>query len=267
MIYQLLGRHIRSDEMTKWKYLLFLIPCLAIAQVNTEKLRADNKEGFSGNISFGYGMAKGNSEYLSFTPAARFDYNTTNYLSFIAASYNRKQSDVKKGKEYLLAHKGFAHVRSARKIIPFMAWEAFGQWEFNEFINLERRLLGGTGARMNLLSSLDSIKLRLILGVGGMFENEVYDVEGDKSLWRSTNYLTFTWKFSEHGSFQTTGYFQIAIGAPDDFRVISDTGLKFTVASRLAFGTSATVRFDNDPASGVDKKYDLEVNNDLIVEF
>lgn len=247
-----------------WKFLILLIPCLAIAQVNTEKLRTEEKEGFSGNVSLGYGMAMGNSEYLSFTPAARIDYNTKNYTNFIAASYNRKQSQLKNGKEFLLAHKGFTHIRSCRKIIPFFSWEVFGQWEFNEFINLERRLLGGTGARMNVLSSTST---KLIVGTGGMFEHEVYNAEDDKSLWRSTNYVRFTWQFTEHGSFQTTGYYQVAVKEPKDYRIISDSGLQLKLSSWLIFGTFAELRFDNDPSVGVEKKYDLELNNNLTVEF
>ena len=240
--------------MNYWKATILLIPCLTLAQVNTEKLRADEKEGFSGRVSIGYGMAMGNSEYLSFTPAARIDYNTKTYTSFIAASYNRKQSELKKGKEFLLAHKGFAHVRGARKFTPFFSWELFGQWEFNEFISLERRLLGGTGARMDLLSAFSAPSLRLILGAGGMYEYEIYTSENDKALWRSTNYLTFSWNFSKQGSVYTTCYYQFAVTDPADFRILSDSGLKLKLAAWLVFGTSAGLRFDNDPVAGVKKK-------------
>lgn len=244
-----------------------LIPCLAIAQVNTEKLRTENKEGFSGNVSLGYGMAMGNSEYLSFTPSTRIDYTTEKYTSFIAASYNRKQSELKKGSEFLMAHKGFAHVRSARKITPLLSWEVFGQWEFNEFINLERRILGGTGARINLLHSLGTPSLRLFLGAGGMYEHEKYSADDEKALLRSTNYVSFMWRFSELGLFQTTGYYQVAVKETENFRIISDSALKFKLASWMVFGISVSLRFDNVPATGVEKKYDLELNNDLTVEF
>ena len=253
--------------MYLWKMVILLLPCFIIAQVNTEKLRTDEKEGFSGKVSLGYGMAMGNSEYLSFTPAGRLDYTTKKYTGFIAGSYNRKQSELKKGEEYLLAHKGFAHVRSARKFMPFLSWEVFGQWEFNEFISLERRLLGGTGARMNLLSALSVSSVRCILGVGAMYEHEVYNVENDKALWRSTNYLTFSRDFSKHGSVHTTCYYQVAVTNPRDYRILSDGGIRFKLASWLVFGTTAGVRFDNDPAAGVAKKYDFEMNNSLAVEF
>lgn len=244
-----------------------LLPCLVIAQVNTEKLRVEAKEGFSGNLSLGYGMAMGNSEYLSFTPAARIDYNTTRYSSFIAASYNRKQSALKKDRASLLVHKGFAHVRTARNFSSFFSWELFGQWEFNAFINLERRLLGGTGARMNLLSSFPGVPVRLLLGMGGMYEQEVYDTEADKALVRSTNYITFSWNFSRQGSLHTTAYYQVAVTNPGDFRILSDSGLRLKLAAWLVFGTSVGIRYDNDPIAGVAKKYDLEMNNDLTIEF
>jgi len=253
--------------MIGWKCLLLLLPCLAVAQVNTEKIRSDEKQGFSGSVSLGYSMAMGNSEYLSFTPSTRIDYNTEKYINFIAASYNRKQTELKKGKEFLMAHKGFAHIRSARILNEFLSWEVFGQWEFNEFINLERRLLGGSGARFNLLHSISDQSIKLFLGTGGMYEHEVYSVENDKSLWRSTNYVSFKWKFTKQGSVQTTGYYQVSVVKPDDYRVISDNALKLKMAEWLTFGTSVSLRYDNDPAIGVKKKYDLELNNNFTAGF
>ncbi len=253
--------------MNIWKAIIFLIPCLTLAQVNTENLRADEKKGFSGKLSLGYGMAMGNSEYLSFTPAARIDFNTTWYSSFIAASYNRKQRALKKDRASLLAHKGFAHVRTARIFNSLFSWELFGQWEFNAFISLERRLLGGTGARMNLLHSFPDAPVRLLLGMGGMYEQEVYTTEADKALVRSTNYITFSWNFSRQGSLHTTAYYQVAVTQPGDFRILSDSGLRLKLAAWLVFGTSVGIRYDNDPIAGVAKKYDLEMNNDLTVAF
>lgn len=253
--------------MKLWIYIFLFIPSITLSQINTEKLRIDEKLGFSGNLSIGYGMAMGNSEYLSFTPAIRIDYNTKKYINFIAATYNRKQSELKLDKVYLLAHKGFAHIRSARLINQFFSWEVFGQWEFNEFINLESRLLSGTGVRMNLLP-VDISSVQLIMGIGGMFEHESYNnEEKDKGLFRSTNYLKFTWAFAEYGAFHSTTYYQFAVEEPKDFRIISDTGLKFKIVARLLFGIAATIRFDNDPSWGVPKKYDLELNNNLTMEF
>jgi len=253
--------------MKIWKFLLVLVPCVLFAQVNTEKLRNDKKKGFSGNVSLGYGMVMGNSEYLNFTPNLRLDYNTENFINFISASYNRKQSELDKDKENLLEHKGFAHIRSARVINPFLSWEEFGQWEFNEFINLKSRLLAGTGARMDLLNSREDLPVSLILGVGGMYEDEDYDQGSDKELLRSTNYLTFIWNISEKALIQTTNYYQFAVIEPEDYRIISESALKFNVSSWLIFGTTVSLRYDNDPTEGVKKKYDVELNNNLTVSF
>jgi hypothetical protein len=253
--------------MKFWKCLLILIPCLLSAQINTEKLRNDKEKGFSGNVSLGYGMVMGNTEYLNFIPTIRLDYNTDNYINFISASYNRKQSKLNKDKKNLLEHKGFAHIRSARIITPFLSWEEFGQWEFNEFINLKNRLLIGTGARMDLLSSKGNLPVSLILGVGGMYEEEDYNQGNDKKLLRSTNYLTFIWNISGSVLVQTTSYYQFAVEELEDYRIISESGLKFDLSSWLIFGTNVALRYDNDPTEGVKKKYDMELNNNLTVSF
>lgn len=253
--------------MKFWKCMFILIPCMLFAQVNTEKLRDDKKKGFSGNVSLGYSMVMGNSEYLNFIPTLRLDYNTENYINFISASYNRKQSELDKDKKNLLEHKGFAHIRSARIINPFLSWEEFGQWEFNEFINLKNRLLLGTGARLNLLNSREDLPVSLILGIGGMYEDEDYDLGNDKELFRSTNYLTFIWNITKNARIQTTNYYQFAIEEPEDFRIISESSLKFNLSSWLIFGTSAALRYDNDPTEGVKKKYDVELNNSLTIAF
>lgn len=252
--------------MKSWQSLLILIPSLLLAQVNTVKMRNDEKKGLSGNISVGYNMAMGNSEFLNFSPSVRIDYNTENYTNFITASYNRKQSKLDKNEDNLLAHKGFTHIRSVRSYSNLYSWELFGQWEFNEFINLENRLLVGTGARLDLTSDIFST-FDISLGIGGMYEIEEYIADKDKELWRSTNYLKIDWGLSDYASINLTSYFQFALSEPKDYRVLSEGELKINLSSCIIFGTSVNLRYDNDPSFDVKKKYDVELGNNFTIAF
>ena len=251
--------------LTKYKLLFFLFPYLVVAQVNTEKFRLDNnKKGFSGNITFGLNVTAGNSEYVNFEPSLRLNYNTTNFTNFIISSYNRKQSNVKTDKEYLLVHKGFTHIRSTRLLNMYVSIEVFGQFEFNDFIRLEQRFLTGTGVRLESLQSLK--KIELIFGIGGMIEKEIYDI-CETSLFRSTNYLTFTWKFTNYGLLTSTTYFQIVPYILKDFRIISENTLMIKLTSWLTLGIDIKLRYDNDQIVGVKKKYDFELSNNLTIVF
>lgn len=250
--------------LTKYKLLFFLFPCLVVAQVNTEKFRLDKKKGFSGNITFSLNVTAGNSEFVNFEPSLRFNYNTDKFTNFIVLSYNRKQSALKKEKEYLFIHNGFVHIRSTRLLLSFFSVETFGQYEFNDFIRLEQRYLFGTGSRFELLQYLENVEL--IFGIGGMIEDEKYDI-CESLLFRSTNYLTFMWKFTDYGLLSSTTYFQVVSYILKDFRVISENSLTVKLISWLTLGITAKLRFDNDPIVGVKKKYDFELSDDIIIKF
>ena len=225
--------------------ILFIVlginPMILMGQVNTEKFRKhDLDQGYIFNTNFRFGYSGGNSEYVSFDGTFRVDYNGKKNDLFLVANYNYKATNTER-----VVNKGFVHLRGIRNIRHNFAIEAFLQQEFNEFLRLEDRKLAGAGGRLLLTHSTskkDSISgFRSFLGVGGMYEHEVYDVQSGEllneksNLFRLTSYLTIDWNISDRINFWAVGYYQPAITNFSNFKLIVESGMEILLIGQLFF--------------------------------
>src|SRR5690606_37656057 len=130
----------------------------------------------------------------------RIDYAGSSYDFFLVGNYEFEEANEAK-----VVNKGFAHLRNILSLSPIFALEFFLQKEFNQFILLEDRNIGGAGLRMDLINlfSDSSDAVEFFIGTGLMFENEKYNipVSPETNLIRSTNYLTFKWQVNNNFSF------------------------------------------------------------------
>jgi len=245
----------------------FICTSFSFAQVNTEKFRKENgAKGFSGKVSLAAGFASGNSEFVNVKSGARIDYSVKNFDFFIVGNYEFQQA-----KEEKIVNKAFAHLRSIITLTPALLLEFFLQKEFNQFILLEDRNLAGSGLRLDvirLFSGTEDSLVEIYWGSGLMFENERYNisVSPKTNLFRSTNYLTIKWQITNNFSFTTINYFQFDVKRLHDYRILSDAGFNFSITEDLAFNSSLSWRYDNEPVEGV-KKYDVEVTNGITFSF
>jgi hypothetical protein len=208
----------------------------------------------------------GNTEFLKLGASARIDFFDTLWYSFLVGNYERGSND-----EDLFTHKAFAHLRLVRTLLPALRLEAFGQKEFNDFIRLKDRNLAGGGARITALhlpGSDSTTGLALNIGIGAMWENEETTGEGrgEVNLLRSTNYLAFTLRSSKLISLSITGYYQPVFRDFDDFRLLTDASVAFSITDALAFTTTMRYRFDSQPPPDL-KRFDLEMANGVTVRF
>jgi len=240
----------------------------ALGQVNTEKFRKySDQEGFVFNTSFRFGLSQGNSEYLSVDGTLRLDYNGKRNNAFIVGNYDYKETNEGK-----VANKGFIHLRVVHPVNKRMAVEGFLQQEFNEFLLLRDRKLAGASLRtkiMDFASENDSLtNFSSNLGLGLMYEHEVYDVYNEKdliitsNLVRMTSYLTLDWNISSRINWWAVAYYQPNVKSLNDFRGIAETGMEIWVIGRLYFTVDVSYRYNNQPVGDV-KHYDLMVKNGL----
>jgi len=249
--------------------LLVLIPGLSNAQINTEKLRKKSIEpGFSGNAGFEFGLNSGNSNYLSLDGNLRLDYLINNLDFFLVSDYEYKEGNNQK-----IIDQGFTHLRCDITLSEKTFLEFFTQKEFNDFISLKDRNLIGSGLRFNILKinskKEDSQSIDIYLGIGAMFENEVFNAQPfkiTKNLIRSTNYLDFYWEPDTLIKFSLVNYFQPYVSSFNNFRWLADAVLNFSVSKTFSFVTHFTLRYDNKPVIKI-KKYDLELTNGISVNF
>ncbi len=245
---------------------LFLFPCEASAQINIETLRKTGvDEGFHLDINTDVGILAGNSNARQLSGSVRPDYLSGAYHLFLVAEGSRGDTD-----NNLYKNKGFVHVRGQRSITELVAFEAFSQEEFNDFINLEERTLYGTGTRISPFSSSADEKndsdFTLHLGAGLMWETERYKDDDDTYLLRSTNYLSGKWEIHERVLFSATTYYQVDTNYAADFRIIVDGSFVVDITERLKLTLNVNYRFDNKPPKDI-KNFDIEITNGLAIFF
>ena len=250
-------------------FIIVLITGLTQAQINTEKLRSKTTEnGFNGNAGVEFGLNKGNSNYLSVNGNLRLDYLINRLDFFLVSNYEYKEGNGQK-----IIYQGFTHLRCVIPLSGRTFLEFFTQKEFNDFILLNDRNLIGSGLRFNILNPVSNTEIssgiKIYLGIGAMFENEVYNTQPlgiKKNLIRSTNYLDFYWQADSLMKFSFVNYFQPYVLSIKNFRWLADTNLKFHISKNFSFITHFTLRYDNQPVANL-KKYDLELTNGISVQF
>ncbi len=246
--------------------LILFYSLFSIAQVNTEKYRKyGTKPGFNTNLGLNVGYEKGNSNYLTTEAKIRFDYNMIRYNFFLVGSIDYKDANEEKVK-----NKGFAHFRAIRKLSKVFSTEAFAQLEYDEFIDLNERLLLGGGIRLNPTNAgnkPDSLrKLDFHIGIGMMYEDEEYqNLESGLNFnteARSTNYLSVDYDLTQTANIAGVFYYQPLVRDFSDFRFMADAVLEVKVLKRLFLQIVLHYKYDSRPEI-VDVKYDLELENGL----
>jgi hypothetical protein len=248
----------------RWLFLLLLcLPGLAQAQVNVEKLRsAGIEDGFSGSLGLTSAFTTGNILFADFGTSSHVEWKQDKDLLFWVLNARfaakRTQSDLIAepsvglwDKEAHFSNLMLQHVRYNRTLAKTWWWEVFSQYEFNEFLLLDRRLIAGTGPRVALTQTK---KGGIWLGTSAMLEEErliaesIAPREDVQSIHvRSSSYLTFTVQPTENTLWVTTAYYQPRFDALSDFRFASETSMSFKMNKRLSFTLDARMRHDSKP--------------------
>ena len=265
---------------------LLSIPTLAFGQVNTEKLRkASRDSGFGGNLTLSGALRKGNTDNFRLTAGFRVQYETleprtsttaeahTRDLIFLVGNmvFADKATDFARER---FINRGFAHLRWSRWWTRRVASEVFAQVQYNEFIRLLSRTLGGVGARVTVLESKVA---DANVGTGYMFEREALDIPADRrpetesvtcQFHRWTTYVAFSIKLIEDRlALLNTLYVQPRFDDFSDYRLFSDGSLSISANDVLSLSLGLVVRYDSRPPLSDVAPLDLTVKNTLKVSF
>lgn len=273
----------------RWLFLLLLwLPGLAHAQVNVEKLRtSDNGDGFSGSIGLTTAFTSGNIMFADFGSSSHVEWKQDKDLLFWVLNARfaakRTQADLVAepsislwDKEAHFANLMLQHMRYNRTLSETWWWEAYGQYEFNEFLLLDRRLIAGTGPRAAIVQKGDG---GIWFGTSIMLEEERLNAEKiapsedvQTVQLRSSSYLTFTAHPSENTVWVTTAYFQPRLDQFSDFRVAGESSLAFKINKQFSFTLDARLRHDSEPPetpadSGPVVATDVSIKNGIKVTW
>lgn len=247
--------------------LLILINVNLFGQINTELIRKEY-----GDVKSFYQLdasilsVSGNSEHTKFSLGGRVDRFEDKYYFFMSS-----QSVYDKGKKEVLTNRAFLHLRFVYYLSDIFLPEMFLQNNFDKSILLDKRYLVGVGLReqiLNINPVADSLaKLLIAVGTGVFWEYEdlsTYPYE--KTMLRSNIYLNVNWQFNPLFSLLVTGYLHNSLKEIEDYRILSDAGLKIKITKNLGFNFTLHYLYDNEP-NGDLKRADLEILNSLSINF
>lgn len=267
---------------------LMVFPALAWGQVNVEALRSNGTEdGLAGGIGLSAAYTGGNIQFADFGATANVEWKSGKDVLFFVMNHRfaakRTQSDLLAepdvdlwDEEAHFSNNRLVHLRYNRTLSDRFWWEAYTQYEYNEFLLLDRRLLVGTGPR---ISAFDTERAGLWFGTSVMLEEERLNPEKVAPLEeasrinvRSSTYASLTLRPTELVSWTTTAYLQPRFDGLDDYRIAVESGLALNVAKRLAFTVDARYRNDSEPPATPEGSApvldtDFSIKNGLKITF
>ena len=240
---------------------------MLLAQINTEAMRSENvTDGFINKVNVDFGIEKADAEVIELAAAYRVDYfNPTGLHIFFILNYENGYEQKKGLDKNQVVNKGFGHLRMTKMISSKLFFEVFTQFGFNDFLLMKDRKLAGSGLRYKMVSN---DRMNTFLGIGLMQENEIYDMvnEPEKKLLRSTNYLRWNINIAENTELYNTVYYQVSSSDINDYRLLYDGSIDFSVNENLSFFIELNYRYDNDPHGNMGKSY-IQLNNGIEFTF
>ena len=240
---------------------------MLLAQINTEAMRSENvTDGFINKVNVDFGIEKADAEVIELAAAYRVDYfNPTGLHIFFILNYENGYEQKKGLDKNQVVNKGFGHLRMTKMISSKLFFEVFTQFGFNDFLLMKDRKLAGSGLRYKMVSN---DRMNTFLGIGLMQENEIYDMvnEPEKKLLRSTNYLRWNINIAENTELYNTVYYQFSSSDINDYRLLYDGSIDFSVNENLSFFIELNYRYDNDPHGYMGKSY-VQLNNGIEFTF
>ena len=237
------------------------------AQINTEAMRSENvTDEFINKVNVDFGIEKADAEVIELAATYRVDYfNPTGLHVFSILNYENGYEQEKGLEKNQVVNKGFGHLRMTKMISSKLFFEVFTQFGFNDFLLMKDRKLAGSGLRYKMVSN---DRMNIFLGIGLMQENEIYDMvnEPEKKLLRSTNYLRWNIIIAENTKLYNTVYYQFSSSDINDYRLLYDGSIDFSVNENLSFFIELNYRYDNDSHGDMGKSY-IQLNNGIEFTF
>jgi hypothetical protein len=226
---------------------LFVVAGLLNGQiVNIENQRLDpKKEGWKFDVDFNLSIVKNTRVIAQFGNRNRVAFNKEEHHTMLLTDFGLVKAD---GSDFI--NSGFVHGRYGYNFRKFqkLSWESFAQAQYNKVQLVDLRLLLGSGARFEIIK-MDSIAFNLGAFVMGEYEEQSDDVINQTA--RYSLFLSFDWQFSKTAGFNTITYLQPAFLDPQDYRVYSETSLRFSITKKVSFRVVYNLFYDTNPPNGI----------------
>lgn len=236
----------------------------AIGQVNTEKLRSFEVNGFATTIGGDVSLESGNADLFEIGARARFDARKDRHYGFLAGEVRYGQEDGETFRD-----RAFVHVRYTYRVLPWLVPETFAQVQEDGFKLLQLRALYGLGLRLRYV---DTDRVKLFQGTTPMLEYENLDgskvVEHPSTVQtaRWSNYVNVRLRLSDTTFLVHTIYIQPEIGDANDYRVLDEASLGVKVTKHVLLRVAFVLSYDSQPPDNIER-LDIALRNGLEVTF
>jgi len=246
----------------------------AIAQtVNAEALRRTQfDDGWSGDITGSFSFWRGNVDYLDVGGSASVQYQTLyphdedDPVPYVKQrAYLATNGRFAERNDSTFLSNAFAHARWTGMWHPIIGTDVFAQFQFNEFLRLNRRVLTGAGARV------EALRLPEVLasfGTSYMLESERVDEEAafpDDAETIAHRWSTYgvmrSMLFDDRLILQATIYFQPRFDEFSDHRVLTQFEGEATITEILSVGMNVMQMYDSRPPPNGVTRLDFRMTN------
>lgn len=231
--------------------LAFAAPAADASILNIEGMRKgfDEAPGWSGSFKLDLGGSSGNTDKFNAALGVLAQHRRDGSVNLITFS-----SDYAEASGSRDTNKQIVHLRHTQDWKEQVAWEAFTQWQRNEFTNLTSRALIGGGLRWDLMNADRKAEgARFYLGTGAFYENQSIRNEPDRETIRANLYLSAVLPVFADSSLSGTIYFQPAFDDPGDHRATCALGFSVPMRENLSLELTFNLTYDSRPPATVEK--------------
>ena len=202
--------------------------------------------GWAGSLGLDFNLTKNATTVFAIGHDAHIQYKHFKHLILFINDINFVRAN---GGDFV--NDGTQHLRYNYRFHPRIAWEAFGQTQYNQISKIKLRALAGTGPRFKLTKNEN---YKVYLGSLYMFEFENISEEVVNSKdHRWSSYLSFSLYPKNNISISSTSYIQPKLTNFRDFRISSSSQLSLGIIGSLSLSIGFDIIYDALPPSQVPK--------------
>ncbi len=226
-------------------------PTSAQTILNVERLQPGDVQEWHWGAEGALSMAQGNSDYVDILAGLALGHRWANdwLRGFAGVDYRSEKGKGLESDRYL--HVRFNHWLGER-------WQTFHfvQLQDSHANMLRQRVLLGSGLRRRLIDGASTLDV----GIGAMHESEDLDpdrvtgahpVESD--VWRMANLIVATRRITDSVRLIGVSYYQPDLSAFEDFRLLTDLSLLFSLTKNVELVLRSEWRHDQRPPEGVER--------------
>jgi len=229
--------------------------------VNIEKKRKKTN-GFQATIGIDFNIKETGKRILELKNNIDLQYSHKAHKIILLNSI--KLLSVDNGS---LINNGFQHLRYNYTIkdSSFITIEAFGQHQYNEQKLLKKRFITGGGPRFRLLQKKN---ISWYFAPLAMYEYELLsdDANTETNLFRLDSYTNLRIALNDFVSLNHITYFQPSFSNFNDYRVSSESGLRFKINKYLAYSVTYAFDYDNQPPTDIQNTF-WYLKNSLVLKL